>query len=190
MKDNKKEIEKRYNKPFPKMLREIREKNNLSQDDVAKAINTQRQTISRYELGITAPDIYTIEKIVDFFNEKCKLNYSIDYWLGKEKITRNVKKEELPLSSEAIEILKKFNANNKKTITLEILLKQEDFLEKLSDYIVSGNLCDITRENSELKKIINAEKVDEVSIKDKKYSYYDIQEGLLLLQKYQLLIPG
>lgn len=44
------------NMNFNKNLQELRKKNNLSQEELAEKINVARQTISKWELGKTAPN--------------------------------------------------------------------------------------------------------------------------------------
>ena len=116
-----------YKKPFPSLLRELIDTYKVKQEDIAKAINVTRQTISKYENGETVPDIYSAKKIVNYFNNKYNLKYSIDYWLGEEEVLKNVKKEEIMLSNEAIENLKKINSEYFSTLlnTVNILLSED-----------------------------------------------------------------
>ncbi len=57
-------------------IRELREKNNLRQADVALKTGIDQRSLSNYETGKTNPDSYTIIKLADFFNVTC------DYLLG------------------------------------------------------------------------------------------------------------
>lgn len=68
-----------------KVLRELREKRGLSQEDVAKAIGTTGANISRIELGNQQPRAALLTKLADFFG------VSADYLLG-----RAVHAEDLP----------------------------------------------------------------------------------------------
>lgn len=47
---------------------ELRKKNNLSQEDLAEKIGVARQTISKWELGETQPDIKQAKKLSNVFN--------------------------------------------------------------------------------------------------------------------------
>lgn len=47
---------------------EFRKQKNLSQEDLAEKIGVTRQTISKWELGETTPDIKQINKIVESFD--------------------------------------------------------------------------------------------------------------------------
>lgn len=42
---------------FGKKLQELRKKNNYSQEELAELIGVARQTISKWELGETSPDL-------------------------------------------------------------------------------------------------------------------------------------
>lgn len=58
-------------------LREIRKKKGLSQLKVALDLNTNQNTISRYETGEREPGLNELIKIADYFN------VSIDYLLER-----------------------------------------------------------------------------------------------------------
>ena len=45
---------------FGKKLQELRKKNNYSQEELAELIGVARQTISKWELGETSPDLKQI----------------------------------------------------------------------------------------------------------------------------------
>ena len=49
-------------------LIELRKKNNLTQEQLAEKIGVSRQTISKWELGETAPDIKFAKDLADIFN--------------------------------------------------------------------------------------------------------------------------
>lgn len=42
---------------FNRSLQELRKKNNLSKEELAEKINVARQTISKWELGETVPNL-------------------------------------------------------------------------------------------------------------------------------------
>ena len=71
-----------------KKIIEIRKKNNLSQEDLAKMFFVTRQTISSWECGKSYPDIETIIKISD------KFNVSLDKLLkGDKKMVKKIDKK-------------------------------------------------------------------------------------------------
>lgn len=47
---------------------ELRKKNNLSQEKLAEQVGVSRQTISKWELGETSPDLKQSKKISEIFN--------------------------------------------------------------------------------------------------------------------------
>ncbi|ATW83097.1 helix-turn-helix transcriptional regulator [Weizmannia coagulans] len=71
-------------------LKRLRDKRNLSQQQLADALNINRSTYARYELGQTQPDFETLEKIASFFD------VSIDYLIKGEDTTNNSVKSNLP----------------------------------------------------------------------------------------------
>lgn len=65
---------------FGKRLKQLREDNDLRQEDVGKIVNVEKSTVSQWESGKRTPDVETIMKLADYFN------VSIDYILGKTDI--------------------------------------------------------------------------------------------------------
>lgn len=51
-----------------KKIAELRKKNNLSQEELAEKIGVARQTISKWEIGDTTPDINQVKIISKIFN--------------------------------------------------------------------------------------------------------------------------
>lgn len=49
-------------------IQDLRKKHNLSQEELAEKIGVARQTISKWELGETSPDLKQAKKIADIFN--------------------------------------------------------------------------------------------------------------------------
>lgn len=62
---------------FKHVLRYLRKSNNLTQTQLANALDLAFSTISMYERGDREPDFETLEAIADYFN------VSMDYLLGK-----------------------------------------------------------------------------------------------------------
>ena len=62
---------------FQNVLRMLRISNNLTQDELSKALKISRSTIGMYEKGAREPDFETLELIADFFN------VDTDYLLGR-----------------------------------------------------------------------------------------------------------
>ena len=73
---------------FGTNLKKIRQDNNLTQEELAKKINTSRSNIANYENDKNMPSIDVLEKLSKVFN--C----SIDYLLGKSNISNYDKDEQ------------------------------------------------------------------------------------------------
>lgn len=65
---------------LPNRLKELRQKANITQKELALAIHSSQQNIAFYEKGGRKPKHEMVEKIADFFN------VSTDYLLGKSDI--------------------------------------------------------------------------------------------------------
>lgn len=65
-------------KTYVERMRELREDNDLSQEDVAKVLNTTQQTYSRYEMGINELPIRHLLTLSQFYH------VTADYLLGRD----------------------------------------------------------------------------------------------------------
>lgn len=65
---------------FGDILKKLRQDNNLTQDELAKKINTSRSNIANYENGKNKPSVEVLEKLSELFN------VSTDYLLCKSEI--------------------------------------------------------------------------------------------------------
>lgn len=73
---------------FGTILKKLRQDNNLTQDELAKKIETSRSNIANYENDKNMPSVDILEKLAKLFN------VTIDYLLGKSDI-RNPEKADL-----------------------------------------------------------------------------------------------
>ena len=71
---------------FGETLKRLRQRNNISQDELAKKLNVKQYVISSWEIERSEPNIEQIKFLSTYFN------VPTDYLLGKDKIM--VKKEE------------------------------------------------------------------------------------------------
>lgn len=71
-------------------LKNLRIKQNVTQEHMANLLSIKRQTYSAYERGVCSPDIVALTKMADFFG------VTIDYLLGHKNNTC----EHLPVSGE------------------------------------------------------------------------------------------
>ena len=66
-------------------LKQLRIKKNIKQQDLAKALNVTKQSVSNWENNKRLPDINTLIQLADFYN--C----SLDYLVGRDLKEDNLK---------------------------------------------------------------------------------------------------
>ena len=64
---------------FYKKLRNLRKQNNMSQEDLAHKLDISRQSVSKWESGLSMPDLDNVIKLSEMFN------VSLDYLLKDTK---------------------------------------------------------------------------------------------------------
>jgi len=64
---------------FSEKLRELRKERGLSQEDLANKLDLSRQSVSKWELGVSMPDLDNVIKLSELFD------VSIDYLLKDRK---------------------------------------------------------------------------------------------------------
>ena len=108
---------------FGNILKKLRQDNNMTQDELAKKIDTSRSNIANYENGKNMPSVDILEKIAKLFD--C----TTDYLLGKSDI-RNPEKV---IDIDDVDVafangVKGLNETNKMIIknTLEALLAKQE----------------------------------------------------------------
>lgn len=62
---------------FSDKIKNLREENKLTQQDIADLLNTSKQTISNYESGKNEPNLSTVVAIADYFG------VTVDYLVGR-----------------------------------------------------------------------------------------------------------
>jgi len=70
---------------FSTILKVLRKLRGITQQKMAKELNTSRSCISNYESGNRQPDSETIKLIADFFD------VSVDYLLGRSPVKTTIK---------------------------------------------------------------------------------------------------
>ncbi len=93
------------NKLFGKRIRELREKNNLTQEKLAEILELDYQTISRIETGYYFTSYENLEKFAKAFNVEIKALFE----------TKHLE-EELDFEKEIINMLKRATKEEKKLI--------------------------------------------------------------------------
>lgn len=87
---------------FGDRLKNLREENNMSRDNLANKLNISYSAVSKYETNIRFPDQEMLKKISDIFN------VSIDYLLGntdQRNISIDEKYKEVYDVEEAMEVI-------------------------------------------------------------------------------------
>ncbi len=70
---------------FYKKLRELRKQNNMSQEDLANKLDISRQSVSKWESGISMPDLDNVIKLSEMFD------VTLDYLLKDSKSSSDFK---------------------------------------------------------------------------------------------------
>ena len=85
------------------MLKEIRKKNGLSQNELAQIAKTSQKTISNYENGVSEPDLKTLTYLADYFHTTIDslVGHNVPYLLDKSTLTAEQK--------ELVEMVSKMN---------------------------------------------------------------------------------
>lgn len=147
------------NNSFSLKLKELRQKNNLTQDQLANELNTRyhlnesKATISQFELNKRIPDLDRLINIADYFKVSldylcCNgLNDNVIYTNPGSRIKKLIKKNDLSQK----EFVEKFNekygysdseatvsqyVNNKRTPEIDKMVKIANFFNVTLDYIM------------------------------------------------------
>lgn len=84
-------------------IKNLRNKRNLTQEQLGKYLNVGKSTISQYENNINTPDITTLIKIANYFNT------SVEYLLGNTDDPRPLKEIIKNPGSPLDKLLKEYN---------------------------------------------------------------------------------
>lgn len=138
---NKTPIAEKYNAPFPTALRKLMEERGETQENIAKAAEKTRQTVSQYANGISEPSYETLVKIADYFN------VSVDYLLGRteDPSRKPCAADELGLTPAAVAYIRQYS-NPARSTDMEELVRPDDCLKGLSMLIENGRLLALSRE--------------------------------------------
>ena len=77
---------------FGRKLKELRIKNNQSQKDLAEYLNISFQSISKWEQGVHYPDVFTLNKLAEFYN------IGVNYFFGEQKKDKEINAERFNVS--------------------------------------------------------------------------------------------
>ena len=94
---------------FGETLKRLRQRKNISQDDLARELNVKQYVISSWEIGRSEPNIEQIKFLSTYFN------VPTDYLLGKDVIMVND-----DVISEIVKLLEELNEKDKNKIVIII----------------------------------------------------------------------
>lgn len=80
--------------PFSENLKKLREKNKLTQEQLAEKLMISKTTVSHYEKSLHNPSLETIIKLAELFD------VSIDYLLGRTSVYITFSSLQKPYASE------------------------------------------------------------------------------------------
>ena len=111
------------NMTFGEILKRLRQRKNISQDELAKELNVKQYVISSWEIGRSEPNIEQIKFLSTYFT------VPTDYLLGKDAIMVNDEKEFETVTnhfkqdvnddvvSEIVKLLEELNEKDRNKIT-------------------------------------------------------------------------
>lgn len=95
-------------KTYGERISELREKHQLTQEELAKHLSISRASLSHYEKNRRVPDYEVVKKMADFFQ------VTVDYLIGRTDDPNPVVKDQVKLFENSLElsdekILEKFS---------------------------------------------------------------------------------
>lgn len=166
-------------------LKELRKQHNITQFELASALNVAKTTIAAYEQEVNEPSSTMLEKLADYFN------VTIDYLLGRSdgRILEDQSiYERFGLSDEAImslEAIKRISNNNNHTQSIlkninaligdtETLLSISSYLDAVvkkeqyvvCKYYISQNGEDLIEEPDATEKLLNYSQWENIFFSD------------------------
>lgn len=105
-------------------LKELREKQGLSQSELGKHLGFTRSTICQYEKGTREPDYKTLLKLANYFN------VTVDYLLGRdspaagdlpEGAAETKKTSITPIEEQMLDLFREIGAKHGKETQIQIL---------------------------------------------------------------------
>ncbi|MGN0456489.1 MAG: helix-turn-helix domain-containing protein [Acutalibacteraceae bacterium] len=93
---------------FSERLKELRTDRDMSQIELAKALNLRSSAISKYENNLTQPSIDTLKKLANIFD------VTVDYLVGVSDIENPYEKDKItPYEAEFVAKLRRLNYENR-----------------------------------------------------------------------------
>lgn len=140
---------------FSENLKYLRLKNNLSQAQLAKEIGITRQALSKYELGVSDPNLYTLIKISNYFN--CSIDSLV---FDSVTLNRNDLNLDLDCFEKEIESIQKTSAllesklnSFKNSITNLKISSKNEFSKEISSIIIDLQKYKNTNDDIEYRDV-------------------------------------
>lgn len=174
-----------YYSRFASVLRELLETKNVKQEELAQYVGVTRQAISQYKEGITKPDIYVFQKIVEYFTKNHNVNYSFEYWLGNSNPSNSNSIENISFSTKTINALEEYQNNKLLWFTLEEIIQDKSLIKKLCEYLVIHSLNDRILYDNFLRNYFTAKFNTNFPISiSSKYLFADLVEYIAFLKTH------
>ena len=111
-----------------KYLRLLRKSNNYTQDDLAKELGISRQAVSKWETGMTIPDLEVLLKISKLYD--ITINDILEPKIQPQRIT-DFEQISTISEKELKEVLKQFDTNSLVTALMGASPETNSFCERL-----------------------------------------------------------
>ncbi len=153
-----------------KYLQLLRKKHNYTQDELAKKLDISRQAVSKWETGVTIPDLEILLKISKLYG--ITINDILEPNIPTKMITDFEQLSKVP-ENELREILEQFDMASLVTASMGASPEINNLLEKLfpeADYKIERNCIgrvrvdEVERIQQEIVSVINLRALDHESL--------------------------
>lgn len=167
-------------------LQYLRKERNISQEELANALDTSRQAVSKWERGIAYPDIDKLKDLAVFFN--VSIDYLLDFELENmasnkfiERLEDEIKNNTNNISVDEIKIMIIKNSND-----IDLLTKTIEYLFYYWNNTRDDKLLDLIIEYTNKAMIIgrNSKKVSINDLHQMIISCYLMKEEYALIKEY------
>jgi len=130
---------------FSSRLKELREKNNMTQTDLANMLSYSRTTITKYETGERIPSGEFLVEVSDFFK------ISLDYLLGRSNVKERINNYQNIINSDILLLIDPNNGN-----IIDVSPEAEDFYGYSKKDLLSKTIFDLnTLPDNKIAKLMD-----------------------------------
>lgn len=130
-----------FNRPYAKMIRELMSDNAVTQTALAQAIGIQRQTVSNYAIGQSAPDAEMIVKLCDFFHVSADRILGRTIEEGDDRNAAQIAENWTGLSQRALAVLHNLHCLGYNMSALNALLERVSFYRTVLEEVENAVDC-------------------------------------------------